>query len=110
MPRPPKILEPGFKITNQGKGYWITFENLCTVSVQMGYGNYCNSNQEDHYHRPADGVESPDAEVAAWDREGKWIHPKGFDFYGDDVIGYLSPDEVARFIQAVKDYPNAPAA
>lgn len=108
----PRQLDPATTIfrIHQNKGFHMTFANLCTVSVQFGYTNYCDSNQGNYYNQPAGGVASPNAEVAARDAEGKWIHPEGFDFDGDDVIGYLTPDEVARFIQAVKDYLNAQTA
>lgn len=84
----------------------MTFANGCTVSVQFGYHNYCSSNQTFPKHEPETGVASPDAEVGAWDSEGAWIQPEGFELGSDNVIGHLSPDEVAAFIQAVKDYPN----
>lgn len=90
----------GFRIIG-AKGFHITFANGYTVSVQFGYDNYCISNQKTYKGTPPGGVASPDAEVAAWRADGSWLHPEGFDFVGDDVIGYLSPEEVARFIQAV---------
>lgn len=100
-----KQLPEGFHI-HKAKGFHMIFANGCTASVQFGWSNNCGSNQIGFGHQPEYGIQSPDAEVAAWDADGEWIHPEGFDFAGDDIIGNLSPDEVARFIQAVKDHPN----
>ena len=33
-----------FKIT-RGTGFQMTFENGWTISVQFGYGNYCDNNR-----------------------------------------------------------------
>jgi hypothetical protein len=106
-----KKKNPGFRIID-AKGFHITFANGCTVSVRFGYGNHCNSNQGDFDHTPPEGVTSPNAEVAAWRADDSWLHPKGFDFGGNNVIGYLSPGEVAKFIQAVAsiEAPNAQAS
>jgi len=84
------------------KGFSITFENGNTVSVQWGPGNYCNPTHElgrgAAYNAPAeaDRWESATAEVAAWNSQGEW-HNCG----GDQVKGWLKPDEVAAFIEFV---------
>lgn len=90
-----------FKVTG-GKGFQMTFANGWTVSVQWGSGNY-----SDHYHRWSRAGESLEivdrdvgaegsktAEIAAWDKDGVWHN-----FGSDTVKGYVSPDEVAEFIQ-----------
>ena len=80
------------------KGFSITFENGNTVSVQWGPGNYCDS-QGAAYDAPVKAIEdnqpwtSGTAEVAAWDKDGKW-HNCGH----DQVKGWLSPAEVVEFL------------
>lgn len=94
------------------KGFWLTFENGVTCSVQFGPGNYCENNG---VNDTIDGMYLPDgkyyfsskpsknAEVAAWvgDKE-HWItrayKEQEDNEWADDVIGYLSADEVADFI------------
>jgi len=73
------------------RGFSITFENGWTVSVQFGPGCYCSNKfaQENI-------TESPNAEIAAWDSNGKW-----FDFEHDQVKGYCKPDEVLKFMNKI---------
>lgn len=90
---------PTFRVIG-GRGFQITFANGCTASVMFGPANYCErrslmagfqGNLESH--------DSPDAEVAAWDREGRMlIDPMS---NGDEVVGHLSPDKVLAFMAAV---------
>lgn len=87
-----------FKVTD-GKGFQMTFANGWTVSVQWGFGNYC-----DNYHKQwslnanvvmgAEG--SATAEIAAWDANKVW-----YKFPTDTVKGYCTPDEVADFIKMI---------
>ena len=90
---------PGSFAIVKGKGFHITFENGCTASVQFGEGNYC----ENRYYEGPTGnrISSNNAEIAAWNADGDWITPEGFDFNGDSVIGYAKPAEVLRFINAI---------
>jgi hypothetical protein len=80
-----------FEITG-GKGLCMTFANGWTVSVQFGYGNYCNArfprpdNEDDRDHS------SPNAEVARWKGNGTIDESAG------NLLGYCGPDEVAAFI------------
>ena len=71
------------------KGFHMTFENGWTVSVQFGKNNYASNKQHTD--------ESPDAEIAAWDKDGNWYHFKN----GDDVFGYEKTDDVAEFIAMI---------
>jgi hypothetical protein len=75
-----------------GKGLRMTFENGWTVSVQFGYGNYCNGRFSQTY----DGrdASSPNAEVARWQGNGAIDEQEG------NLLGYCTPDEVAAFIAA----------
>jgi hypothetical protein len=87
-------------ISNYNRGFSMTFENGLTISVQFGTGNYCERRS---YHEPFDGdlktptVQSPDAEIAIWDKSDVW-----FDFGSDAVKGRVSPDEVATWIARVQ--------
>lgn len=83
------------------KGFQMTFENGWTVSVQFGGGNYCANR-----NAPIPSVkdeESSNAEVAAWDAEGRWHN-----FGGDAVEGYLSADAVAKFINRIRLHGGKP--
>lgn len=75
---------------NQNKGFTMTFSNDWTVSVQFSEFNYC--------HNDIDGDDSKEAEIAAWDKNNKW-----YDFGSDTVQGYCSADEVANFINLIKN-------
>jgi len=84
-----------FKI-NDRKGFHITFENGCTVSVQFGKGDYGdNYRYRGDYHdeMPA----SQTAEVAAWDEMGNWIKLSE----EDDLAAYQSPSEVLEIMNKV---------
>ena len=89
-----------FKIT-RGTGFQMTFENGWTISVQFGYGNYC-----DNYRHPdgfdfgknKDIVQSYDAEIAIWNN-GTWYTFED----GDTVKGYCSADEVATWVEFTKN-------
>lgn len=90
-----------FRITD-GRGFQMTFDNGWTVSVQFGYGNYC----ENKYSPSASAmcskgysglVESPNAEIAAWDKNDVW-----YDFGDDKVKGYVDANEVADFIEMIR--------
>lgn len=81
------ISKRGYPVA-KAKGFHLTCANGITVSVQFGYGNYCGNRDVRDDDRPE---HSYDAEVAVWDRDGKWLIP-------DDVAGYVSADEVAEVI------------
>jgi hypothetical protein len=95
--------------TTRNKGFHITFDNGWTVSVQFGPGNYC----EHHYklnmagmiggtfNVPADGIESVDAEIAAWPeiRDGveTWYKFPN----GSCVQGNQNPAQVLAFLNKI---------
>lgn len=89
-----------FSITS-GRGFKMKFANGWTVSVQFGRDNYCENRHRalTSYAAPERG-ESKDAEIAAWDSDGNW-----FEFGGDTVEGWCSPDDVAAFIAKVAAFP-----
>lgn len=83
-----------FKINQQTiAGFQMTFDNGWTVSVQWGGGTY----SENHYSDFRSGVDSPNAEIAAWDKDGNW-----HSFGEDNVKGWQTADQVADFIQYIK--------
>ena len=85
------------------KGFQLTFENGLTISVQFGSGNYCSNRNLSE--RIADSemkrhvTTSHTAEVAIWDNKGKDFKFKN----GELAIGWLSADEVADWIEKVKN-------
>ena len=95
----------GFGI-NKSKGFHMTFANNLTLSVQFGPGNYC-----DNYDEPFDlsGVrkdyKSSNAEVAVFSASnGAWFTRVFMPEAGDDVVGYLTPNQVAELIVKVAAY------
>lgn len=99
-----------FRIT-MNKGFQVTFENGNTISVQFGYGNYCeNRNAHEKYPigKYVDFVECETAEIAIWDKNDIWFTRQCFsDWYGenigDDVKGYVSADMVADIMFRLKE-------
>jgi len=79
-----------FRIT-EGKGFHMAFENGFTVSVQFGFGNYCENR-----HEPIDAPsgECADAELAVIGGDGNVIL--------NTVTGHLSTDKAAKIIGLVK--------
>ena len=86
-----------------GKGFHIEFENGLTISVQFGYGNYCdNYNNKDVL---VDGkLSSNTAEIAIWDKNDKWLTRKFIKGINDDVVGHLKADEVFDIMKKVKNW------
>jgi len=84
----------------QNKGFRMKFDNGFEISVQWGAENYCEkkSFNTDIDPRKERIWESKNAEIAVFGDEG--IVPIGGD---DQVIGWLSPDEVAKVIAIVAD-------
>ena len=94
-------------IATQNKGFRMTFDNKFTISVQWGTINYCEkknlmAEHKDEIKEPI--WESKSAEIAVFDPEGN-IVPIGGD---DQVIGWLTPDEVAKVITIVAEAVNGP--
>jgi len=84
------------KIT-MNKGFQMSFENGLTISVQIGCGNYCTNYSIPYKdHRKDEITESFCAEIAIWDKNNQWF------IFSDQVKGYVSPDEVAIWIDKVK--------
>jgi len=78
------------------KGFQLTFENGLTISVMFGTGNYCENRGAsiEDFGKAIDS--SNDAEIAIWDKKDNW-----FDFGGNTVKGWVSSNEVAKWINKV---------
>lgn len=95
-----------FKIT-EGRGFHITFANGYTISVQFGIGNYCtNRHDRNAQLQQADcNLQCENAEVAAYAQNGNWYRPTCLNS-GDDVAGYVTPDQLAQVIAEVQALPT----
>lgn len=87
---------------NFQSGFHLTFDNGLTISVQIGYVNYCETrsiNQFDNYkNRDMDIPDcSSNAEIAIWDNQGNW-----FDFGNDTDKGWVPTEEVGQWIEKVR--------
>ena len=91
-------------------GFQMTFRNGMTISVQFGAGNYCERQDYEpkHSSNPSDMqamfpemglhiVESPNAEIAIWDKNGTLF---GFEY--DQVKGWVDADEIAEWIALIQ--------
>ena len=82
------------------KGFRMTFDNGFAISVQWGSMNYCERrNYSDEYKSELkeDFIKSADAEIAVIDKDGEMLEITEH----DQVIGWLSPDKVAKVIGIV---------
>lgn len=93
-------------VSTMRKGFKMTFENGLMISVQWGAGNYCDN----HFPKDLDFSFSKDAtsntaEVAIISANDEFLDPADFGLSGGDgqVVGYLTPDEVADLIYKVKN-------
>ena len=94
-------------IATQNKGFSIKFENGFSISVQWGTVNYCEKKNigaeyGDEMKKPT--WESTSAEIAVF-KGSDSTHPGGSEIIEigdhDAVIGWLSPDKVARALAIV---------
>lgn len=76
------------------RGFHVKFANGWTVSVQWGYGNYC-----ENYHALDTPFGCQTAETACWQEGGE----------ASEVTGYRSADEVAAYIMEVASRPTKSA-
>jgi len=85
-----------------GKGFQMTFANGNTISVQWGYGNYCQNNSKqikmENVNLCGHELKSENAEIAIWDQKETWITKNFIPDLSDDVKGYLSTDEVLKIM------------
>ena len=96
-------------ISSENKGFRMKFDNGFAISVQWGPGNYC---ERKSYHdleapRKERFWESITAEVAVFEdmsdekNIGSRMISIGED---DDVLGWLTANEVAKIIEIVSGY------
>lgn len=88
-----KIKSPKEFETKIPSGIHMIFENGNTISIQFGYGNYCENRNESNSY-------SETAEIAMWNSEGTWYEEWE---EGDVVKGYCTTDEVADWIKFCKE-------
>jgi len=94
----------GFTAT-ENKGFRMNFENGFEISVQWGIENYC---EKKSFNTDIDPTkeriwESGNAEIAVFDDNA--LPPRIVPIGGDDqVIGWLTPNEVAKAIEIVSGY------
>ena len=97
-----------FKVTG-GKGVHIKFDNEYAVSIQWGFGNYCeNRNSLAEMPKNFDATQrelgengSVDAECAVFDPEGKMLD--NVPDWSDTVNGWMSPDAVLKLMNWVAE-------
>lgn len=95
-------MNSGFTIT-MGKGFRIKFDNGYTISVQIGTINYCaNRYKYEVFEKPPEILECDDAEVAVFNRSGRFIRGWPHCSEHDDVQGHLTVDQVFEIMQWVK--------
>jgi hypothetical protein len=80
--------------TNAQRGFWLTFKNGWTVSVQFGPGAYGSNYDEPFEGRNERGYEAATAEVWAWDASGKSVP--------DEPLGWQTTDQLAAFIDTIR--------
>jgi len=91
------------------RGFHLDLPNGVTVSVQLGPGNYCDSDVKNAaFDAPKKAMDGDDhwgsntAECAAYvtGSDLSWVAVPGYtDGGGDDVVGYLSVLQVIDFIK-----------
>lgn len=100
-----------------GRGVHFTFPNGYTVSVQWGAMSYCANGSfdigkiEKEFNTKAGDsiIVSETAEIAIWNKEGKWVTKDVWEMIGnerpeDDVIGHLTVEEVTDMLYFVRNF------
>lgn len=100
-----------FEIT-QGKGFRMTFANGYGISVQWGYGNYCESRdkeidwnkfKEEQARLGKEG--SATAEIAVLNPSGVLCGEDLGIFDGDNVEGWCTPERVLEVMNKIAKLP-----
>ena len=95
-------------VSTRNKGFAMIFDNLFTISVQYGTGNYCekkNLGADIDMEMKTNRWESNSAEIAVFWNNGIMI-PISSDGV-DDVIGWLGTEDVAKAIAIVSSAKSA---
>jgi len=114
-------MKKAFAIT-EGKGFHITFDNGVTVSVQFGYGDYCDNkestepaNYYDNYTTPLRDLgrilcECDNAEIAIFSSRTEefitkeYMKYRGME-YPENVIAFAEVEELMAVLHWAKNYP-----
>lgn len=109
--------EAGFSITH-ASGFHITFSNGYTISVQFGVGSHCehhskmlnadagNIVEQMNSPRKAETWSSKDAEIAVLDPNGGLLSLQDIGLNEEDKVkGYVHPEQVADYIEKVRNLP-----
>tara|TARA_R100001132_G_C3259359_1_gene83941 strand:+ start:701 stop:1102 length:402 start_codon:yes stop_codon:yes gene_type:complete len=100
---------------NSPFGFWITFDNNWTVSVQWGPGNYCHARNTPSYATSMsayDGkhheIESKTCEFMIMNRSLTEYSDRGMTLAMDTdrVKGWVTPNEVAQVMYDVSQIPD----
>jgi len=75
------------------------FKNGYTLSVVCGAFAYCT---------PREDLDSPDKhssfEIAIWDDKENWVTKRFFPDHHDDVVGWLSREEINDLMDRISNY------
>jgi hypothetical protein len=88
------------------QGFTMTFANGWTISVQTGLYNYHDKRGFPFIEKPRLAKATPNAEIAVWHRDEpmvKWPT-------GDTVLGWVSPDTIAKVMTYISNLPDDPNA
>lgn len=94
-----------FKITLQGNSQ-VTFANGVTVSLFIGTGAYITGRGKNiSFYMSRDDAErrANNCEIAIFDKNGDWITKK-WKNYGDDVVGWQSPEQYLEALNWASKY------
>lgn len=78
--------------STRGQGFHMEFANGWKVSVQWGFGNYCDNRRGDNPDGDPDMLQSRNAEVLVMRPDGS---------YAGDPKGWLTPAQVAALLARV---------
>lgn len=80
-----------------GVGANYTFNNGITLSVQAGTMNYSTPKED----LPSAGYYSS-FEIAMWDKDGEWVTQDIVPGHNDDVVGYVSRENIDEIISLIE--------
>ena len=93
---------------SDNKGFQIKFDNDVIVSVQFGPFNYCKNypNNKCDLAKANEPQFSDDAEIAIFKPGHQWLTKKWKPDAGDDVIGWVGPNDVLDALNWAKNYKD----
>lgn len=98
--------------TMRHRGAWLKFENGWTLSMQWGNHNYCANNVLNFTFNDKDPVfqeACPDAELAAWDKDSRWLvwHPPYHVLaHGTEVEASVPAEQINTYIEMIRNFPE----